>query len=78
MPTVCCVPDCYVSTSDKGSHMFRFPKNPKLRNEWLSRIPGNEGKNKIEVIDTTRICSNHFHPALIRRRIDTIQSTSGK
>lgn len=76
MPTVCCVLGCRVRTTDKGSHMFRFPKNPKLKDEWLSRIPGNGGKYQVIVKDSTRICSNHFQPSLIRERIEPTPSSN--
>ena len=56
----CCASGCKIKyrsqkTSNKIS-VFRFPKDPLLKQKWISAIPG---KNWA-VNDSTKICALHF------------------
>ncbi|XP_077536914.1 uncharacterized protein LOC144149245 [Haemaphysalis longicornis] len=34
----CCMPGCYNSVKHKGIGFYVFPKDPKLRDEWVQKI----------------------------------------
>ena len=59
MPHTCCVPRCnsgYRSCTDTNYAMFRFPKNPDMKQKWLRAIP----RENWTISATTRVCSKHF------------------
>ena len=63
MVNKCCVPGCKsnnVSLNKNVPHvrvtMFRFPKNEKLKEEWLRKIP-----REVAITNNTVVCIKHFH-----------------
>lgn len=58
MPSTCCsVPQC----SYRGGHVF--PKDEKLKKNWIKAIRRNSDKNKYwKPSKTSVICRSHFKP----------------
>ncbi|XP_058879601.1 transcription factor E2F6-like isoform X1 [Acipenser ruthenus] len=70
----CCVP-CCVSDSrydlEKKMSFHRFPKEAKMRKEWVQKIRRDIGPN-FQITDNTRVCSNHF------KNVNFIKTLTGK
>jgi len=63
MPTHCCVPVCtkkgYRDENGKKISYFIFPKDAKLKKQWIHAIRREEGED-FQIIPTTKVCSRHF------------------
>lgn len=67
MPDKCCVPGCSSNyASDKTNNyiqVFRFPKDPELKKQWIKNIPRDEWQpSKWSVV-----CIKHFNETMVSK-----------
>ena len=85
MPHHCCVPGCTQNSGAKVAgdpvSFHSFPKDEKLRREWIVKIRRDEGKY-FQINESTKVCSIHFEEKCFssahRRREDEKKITSIK
>ena len=76
MPDKCCVPACtgnYSSATEKVS-VFRFPKDPVLREKWIRNIPRDPKDYTIN--EHTVVCDKHFAAEFVVRE-DVVTRADG-
>ncbi|KAG8179471.1 hypothetical protein JTE90_029277 [Oedothorax gibbosus] len=66
MPDRCCVTNCksnYKSTKGVYVSVFKFPKDERLKSEWMRKIP----RQDFEPSQRSVVCEKHFHDDCIIR-----------